>query len=105
MESDMATEIRRTGEGILRGSPWKSPGTVLYDAILAGNKSTYRSTGLLAPYGAWEAETCRWQTTSQGEEGEERSLIPCMTAIAIKYLQLGGFYKSGKRTAAKKNAD
>lgn len=105
MESNMATEVRRAGETVLLSPGYRSPGTVIHDAILAGNKSAYRSSGLLAPYGAWEAATCRWATAGKGEEREEKSLIPCMTAIAIKYLMLGGFYKSGKRTGAKKNAD
>ena len=105
MEQNLGTEVRRAGKEVLLSAPWRAPGAVIQNAIITGNKSAYRSTGLLAPYGAWEATTCRWQTAGSGEEKEERSLIPCMTAIAIKYLQLGGFYKSGKRTKAKKNAD
>jgi hypothetical protein len=105
MEQNMGSEVRGAGEEVLLRPNYRPPGTVIHDAILAGNKSTYRSTGLLAPYGLWEEETCRWSRSNGGESGEEKSLIPCMTAIAIKYLQLGGFYKSGKRTAAKKNAD
>ena len=100
----METEVRRTGEKILLSPSWRPPGAILANAILAGNELTYRSTGLLAPYGAWKAPTCRWESATVGTR-EEKSLIPCMTAVAIRYLMIGGFYRRGKRKKVKSNAD
>lgn len=103
MEQNLETEVRGAGEGILFPR-FEKPGIVIQNAILAGNRLAYLTGGLLYPYGAWKPQVCRWATKA-GRDKEEKSLIPCMTAIAIRYLELGGFYRRGKRVRAKKNAD
>ena len=95
----MGAEIQTTGREVLLGTSYKAPGAVIHDAIIAGYGSAYRSRGIL-PLAGFTPPKCRWSAT-QIAAAEERSLIPCMTALAIQYLQKGGFYKRGKRVKAK----
>ena len=107
MESNLETEVRRTGGSVLQSKPFRPPGGVLSEAIFAGHQLAYRRRGVLFGWyrtGREVPRKVRW-ATGINQSGETKSLVPCMTAIAIDWLK-NGFRRSGvKRTPAKAGAE
>lgn len=95
----MGAKIRPTNGEVLLRTRVKPPGAVIANAVQSGYRLAYNQRGVLSPYGNFSPEKCRWAKEVPG--GEEKSLIPCITALVIKYLQFGRPSARGKRVKPK----
>ena len=104
MELHLETKVRRPGSPVLRERRFVRPGTAIFHAIVAEHKRAYRHGRLdylyTAPW-AWRPGKCRW-AVNPGDPGEEKSLVPCITAVAIEIMKLGLNGRRYKRTDPKK---
>ncbi len=101
--TDMGSQILTTNGAVLQSRPFLPPGNAIIHAIFAEHESAYKRGRLRYRFtarGVFAPPRSRWAQT-QAEPAEEKSLIPCMTAVAIEVMKLGGIGRRYRRVEAK----
>tara|TARA_R110000868_G_scaffold78597_1_gene224143 strand:+ start:295 stop:615 length:321 start_codon:yes stop_codon:yes gene_type:complete len=101
MEYHLETKVRASGKPVLFTGCFEPPGAVLSKAIFTGHQLAGTQRGLFFSWyrpGRPVKKESRWAGIKGSQD--EKSLIPCMTAIAIEWLKFGGRSGRVKRKGA-----
>ena len=109
MEQYLETEVRPARNVVLQNNfihPWSA----INHAVIAGVQLSYSRGCVLsriAGDSGFQPKASGWgkYSTDKNKWGEMMSLVPCMTALAIEWVKMGGRSGSGKRSVAKGGAE